>query len=897
MRPEPDDARTGDGYDFYPGRDLITEEFEAIWSAQARHHPEQLTPEVHDRLFEIVFHQRPLKRPKVGSCTLVSGECRLPRAHPLFQHRRLLEEVNALTIVHPGEAPVRLTMEQRNALLLRLKVSNKVSFESLRKLLKIDPDARFNKETLNRKELKGNEVAAELSAKARFGKRWFHLSHEEQWAIISRLLEEEQDSVLHQWLVDSWELTDDQAKAVAKARLPQGYGRFGHTATIKLIAALEADVVVYSQAVEAAGLGHHSDLRTGASFLKLPYYGVTLERHLLPGTAEPSDPEEMRIGRLTNPTVHIALNQLRRVVNRLIRRYGMPAEIAVEIARDLKSTDDDRKRFERENRANRLAAESRSRKLREIGQRDTGANRQLLKLWEELNAENSLDRRCIYSGRQISVDMLFNGTTEVDHILPFEETWDDSNANKTLCLREANRAKGKRSPHDAFGHTADWDAISARAARLPDGKRWRFQPDAMRRFDLEGGFLARHLVDTQYLSRLAHLYLSALYSERGEGSGHVWVSPGRLTELVRRKLGLNDLLPDHNVKTAAEHSKNRLDHRHHAIDAAVVAIVDRRMLQAISRASGQEGAEGSARIRIPNPWDGFRDELRRTVNDIVVSHRADHGLKPKAALKQMPPPHSTAGRLHNDTAYGITEAIDENGNTVVVHRIPLIALKPADVETGGKRRVADDTLRTALADFTRGKDFDRTLKDFPKLGPLHFRGIRRVRVLEPLTVIPIRDEKGRVYKGYKGDSNYRYDVWELKDGKWEHEVVSMFDIHQPGWSSRIRDANPTARKVLSLHQSDLVAIEPEGGERKLMRVVKFGQNGQITLAEPHESGDLKRRDAVPVEEDPFKYIAPTAGGLKKLRTRQVRIDEVGRVFDPGFPARKRRGTFSPAPER
>src|SRR3546814_12478142 len=73
-----------------------------------------------------------------------------------------------------------------------------------------------------------------------------------------------------------------------------------------------------------------------------------------------------------------------------------------------------------------------------------------------------------------------------------------------------------------------------------------------------------------------------------------------------------------------------------------------------------------------------------------------------------------------------------------------------------------------------------------------------------------------------------------------------------------------------------------------MRVVKFGQNGQITLAEPQQASDLKRRDAAPNDEDPFKYFAPTCGGLKKARARQIRIDELGRVLDPGFPARTAR---------
>jgi CRISPR-associated endonuclease Csn1 len=53
------------------------------------------------------------------------------------------------------------------------------------------------------------------------------------------------------------------------------------------------------------------------------------------------------------------------------------------------------------------------------------------------------------------------------------------------------------------------------------------------------------------------------------------------------------------------------------------------------------------------------------------------------------------------------------------------------------------------------------------------------------------------------------------------------------------------------------------------------------LAGHRESGDLKRRDAEDSSIDPFKYYAPTAGGLLKAKCRQIRIDAAGRVFDPG----------------
>src|SRR3546814_18538278 len=129
-------------------------------------------------------------------------------------------------------------------------------------------------------------------------------------------------------------------------------------------------------------------------------------------------------------------------------------------------------------------------------------------------------------------------------------------------------------------------------------------------------------------------------------------------------------------------------------------------------------------------------------------------------------------------------------------------------------------------------------------------------------------------------SNGKY--WE---GNSLSNIVSMFEAHQYGDWPR---PHPAARKILSLHQNDLLAIERDGGERQLMRVVKFGQNGQITLAAPQQASDLKRRDAAPPDEDPLKYFAPTHGGLKQARARQIRIADMSRVPDPRFPPRPAR---------
>ncbi|ODT55466.1 MAG: type II CRISPR RNA-guided endonuclease Cas9, partial [Methylobacterium sp. SCN 67-24] len=755
VAPDAEAGKAGEVYDFYPDRQTLEEEFAAIWQAQALHHPAVLTPERREQFYEIIFHQRPLREPKIGFCTLLPPEPRLPKAHPLFQRRRLLEELNALRIVLPGAEARPLDRPQRDALLSKLGQRKTVTYESLRKALKLDPDARFNKESENRKEMKGDEVAAEMAHKSRLGPAWLGIKPEAQWPVIERLLTLESDAEITEfedWLQQTHGLSGEQAANVTSARLPEGYGRFGETATKALIAELEKEVVVYSEAVQRAGLGHHSDLRDGRIWQDdkgnpaLPYYGAVLERHILPGTADPDEQDEaLRTGRLTNPTVHIGLNQLRRVVNALIRRFGPPQEIAIELARELKLDEERKREINVENRKNREAAEQRSRKLQEIGQADKGGNRALLKLWEELNRDNVLDRRCVYSGRQISLDMLFSGAVEIDHILPFSATLDDSNGNRVLCLREVNRIKRKRTPFEAradlrahFGPDADWEAIAARAARLPREKRWRFEPEALGRFDAQGGFLARHLIDTQHLSRLAREYLSALYPETGEGSSHVWVSPGRLTEMLRRNWGLNHHLPDHNLAGGASQPKNRRDHRHHAIDAIVVAVTDRAMLNRIAREAGSQGHEAADRLvaGIPDPWAGFSEAVGEAVRTITVSHRPDHGSASKAGRPANR--DTTAGRLHNETAYGLTGEKDARGLDIVVTRKPLSAFKkPADLDA-----IRDQDLKQKLKDWTAGREgaaFEQAMRSFghPERGPRSYPGLRRIRVVEPLSVIPI----------------------------------------------------------------------------------------------------------------------------------------------------------------
>jgi CRISPR-associated endonuclease Csn1 len=239
-------------------------------------------------------------------------------------------------------------------------------------------------------------------------------------------------------------------------------------------------------------------------------------------------------------------------------------------------------------------------------------------------------------------------------------------ANKVLSLREANRAKKDRSPYDAFHanpkigpYQYNYEEIRMRADALPRNKRWRFYPDAMERFANEQEFLDRQLNETKYLSRIARGYLAHLYNEKAEGKLRVRAIPGKLTAMLRGKWGLNALLSDHNRAGGDEGDgrarKNRDDHRHHAIDAFVIAMTDQGLLQRISEMNSDTDRRRLI-DKMPDPWEGFTpDVLRPHLDRLIISHKPDHGSFPwsRKTKKTQNEKSKTSGALHNDTAYGL----------------------------------------------------------------------------------------------------------------------------------------------------------------------------------------------------------------------------------------------------
>ena len=148
---------------------------------------------------------------------------------------------------------------------------------------------------------------------------------------------------------------------------------------------------------------HHSDFRNAEAHERLPYYGAVLERDAVGAdpTKDPQrDGEVARYGRFPNPTVHIGLGQLRRIINKLIAVYGKPEEIVVELGRDLKANKDDRDWYRRQQREGKERNETvQGTGLESASVPNTPDVRLKLRLWEEQGKPQA--RVCPYTGKRL----------------------------------------------------------------------------------------------------------------------------------------------------------------------------------------------------------------------------------------------------------------------------------------------------------------------------------------------------------------------------------------------------------------------------------------------------------------------------------------------------------------
>ena len=161
-------------------------------------------------------------------------------------------------------------------------------------------------------------------------------------------------------------------------------------------------------------------------------------------------------------------------------------------------------------------------------------------------------------------------------------------------------------------------------------------------------------------------------------------------------------------------------------------------------------------------------------------------------------------------------------------------------------------------------------------------GIRRLRYIQRLAVVPLRDQDGDCYKAYKGDSNWGVEIYVSPSadgaaGRWAGKVISRFHANQrefkPGQTFR---PHPAAKLVMRLQINDCVEMlaEKHGTTRKLYRLQKMARNGSMNFAELHEANvDHRNRRS----EDQFKYLQASPTALQARGAVKVHVSATGRV--------------------
>ena len=829
----------------YTSRQMYEKEFALIWEAQTRFIPTILTDELRKQVYKAIFYQRPLKSQSkfIGKCELERKKKRAPWALLSTQRFRYLQTVNNLRIIDLSTGEYRqLTDEEREQLCATLETQGDLTFGKIRKLLSFKSKVKFNLEEGGEKRIPGNRTAAKLIEV--FGSvRWNDLSADQKNAIVEDMRSIVKDETLNRRGTSYWGLSEEQATKFSQISLEQGYCRFSRRAIDRLLPKLSEGMSVPTAIQELYPERHDKDAEPV---------------ELLPEVRSNALPE------LRNPIVERSLTELRKVVNAIIKKYGKPELVRIELARELRQPAASRERTWRQMRAN----EKKRIKAAEIIIKETGddnpSRHDILKalLYEECNGV------CPYTGKSISPSSLFGSHSQfdVEHIIPFERSLDDSFLNKTLCEARHNRdVKGQRTPYEAYHGTDDWDEITSRVKRFKgDASRAKLRRFLMAPEDVDaliGDFTSRQLNDTRWTAKWFKSYLGLLYGGINDdgvdhnGKRRVQATSGPATAFLRNSWELNGILND-------GPGKSRDDHRHHAVDAIVIALTGPDVMKNLANLARRGSYSGRRKFDdLPHPWEGFLKNVEEQLGSIVVSHRVDKRVR---------------GPLHKETFYG-KPRIDKNGKTYVHSRKPISSLSAKDVENivdpvirDAIRRKLNESGQSAVVFFAKPENLPSWSAGNNDQIP-----IRHVRVHKNLETFAVGSGTG--IRNVQSERNHHMEIVEVLDEegntvKWEAQVVSMFEAHRRLSRSQpivTGDFGPGKRFLFSLAFGDTVEIEDEAGVPQLYVIRTVPQSKQVRF--------VRVCDARKLGEIPKTGMTGCPDTLRKRNCLKLSVSPLGEV--------------------
>lgn len=819
----------------YP-RDAYVEEFDAIMANQKQFYPEVLTEEdiSHIRNY-IIFHQRPLKSCKhlVARCQLESvdenGNPRkyapkvAPRTSPLFQVCKIWEAINNIRVKNKVDDELHITLEQKRAIFDHMNTCEKLKATDLKNILGVkSKEWLFGKAVGN--GLQGNTTYCTI-AKALNGcaKRdellRFELRVKDGVIVdtktgeLSKVIDEscEQEPLYKLWHA-LYSISDiDELRSVLRKSffieeesvieelckidfVKAGYSNKSSRAIRKILPYLQDGLQYYEAKLNA---GYNDTTLT-----KAQNEARELAERLMP----------IQKGELRQPVVEKILNQLVNLVNALMEEYGRFDEIRVELARELKQNQEERKVATKAIADNQRANEVIAKRIQEEYELTPTRTRiQKYKMWEES------DQLCMYCGATVNVkEFLLGSGVEVEHIIPRSIQFNDSFSNKVCACSKCNKEKNNRLAHEYMESKGE-ELLSAYIERVNDFAERKKISNAKRKnllmksADLPKDFIDRQLRESQYIAKKAKEMLQSICY-------NVYATSGSITDFIRHIWGWDEVLHSLNFKRyqaagltemverdvngekiEVERIKDwskRMDHRHHAVDALTIACTKQGYIQRInnlnslkevsfnSMDSEEQGAATQQRLTKLQRYILMQPhfstaEVAKAVEQIAVSFKGGKraaslgkryiykGKKRICVQRDIIIPR---GALSEESVYGRIHSIATGKDEIVIkYKIGTIDLKKAkDIVD---RRIRDIvTERLNQYGGKPEKAFAEPLLDHQG------RAIRSVRCYTGLgSTVPVRyNEQGEAISFVKPGNNHHVAIYVDEKGDWQEHIATFW---------------------------------------------------------------------------------------------------------------------------
>lgn len=830
----------------------------------------------------------------LGHCTFEKDEPRAAKGSYSAEYFRLLQDVNHLRLVKNNGESSALTKEQKQIYIDLVMKSATASYAQLRKKLELSNDVSFNMLRYGSDEI--GKVERKKLGHMKFYHEMRKALNTVQKNAISMVSWEQRDEIAR--ILLCYKSDDKRRDQLEKLDMPHEFipalltlstsktAHLSAKALRKLIPYLEKGMAYAEACKEVYGEQKSS---------------VTKKNKLSLFDIEP----------INNPVVRRAVSQTIRVINAVVREYGAPEVVRVELAREMGKPYDVRKQITKKQEANAKRNEELRQQIKKIkGIEPTGQDIVKFKLFQDQNGV------CLYSGQNLDITRLFEaGYVDVDHIIPYSISFDDSYTNKVLVRSSENRQKGNRIPADYLkSDPARWQRFETLVnTQVHNWKKKRNLLTQALSEEQRNGFKQRNLVDTQYIARVIYNLINdhLQFAETGkyDKKRRTQAVNGAITAHVRKRLGIQKIREDGDL--------------HHAADAAVVACVSPGMIQKITQYTKRrecirktkegyldtetgelmtrEAYDAKYSPKFPAPWERFRQELEARLSDnpaeeIARLHLATYDSEEeiKSVFVSRKQTHKISGAAHEAT---IRSAKKPGGS---ISKRPLTSLS-LDKGTGEIKdyyapesdRLLYEALKKRLEEFDGNAEkafaepFYKPKRDGTR-GPL----VKKVKIFEKKTItVPVSG--GNADNG----SMIRVDVFYIEDEGYYYVPIYTADVIKDELPNKavVQKKSPKDWKemddrnfLFSMYPNDLLYIE---SRREIKLKTKKGSSKQEEIVRKaglyYFKGLNIATNALFIITHDNGYEQPSLGGKTLSCLQKYTVDTLGNYSEVSLPEKRK----------